>query len=106
MYKDFRLIYLKTIVRKKTHVRKHNNQNMNTEDILFVIPHHCTYKKTILQSFLSKKVFNEIGSSMMNTGAYNFITTNLVNIKTLSGVTKLIICIFYWKGNYFPAFIG
>lgn len=44
---------------------------------------------------------------MINTGVDNLITTNLVNIKTLSGVTKLIklsICI-YWKGNYFPAFM-
>lgn len=42
---------------------------------------------------------------MMNTGVGNLITTNLVKIKTLSGATKLIKLCFYWKGNYFPAFM-
>ena len=72
VYKDFRLIYLKTKVREKNHVRKHNIRTWTIKDILLVIPHHCTYKKTTLQSFLGKKVFDEVGSSMMKTGAYNF----------------------------------
>lgn len=72
VYKGFRLIYLKTKVRKKSQVRKHNIRTWTIKDILLVIPHHCTYKKTTLQSFLSKKVFDEVGSSMMKIVAYNF----------------------------------
>lgn len=90
----FRLVYLKTIVRKKNYVKKHitsEHEHIETRGILFLIPHHCTYgKKTILQSLWSKKVFSEVGSSMIDIGVDKLITTNLVNIKTLGGITWLI----------------
>lgn len=64
--------------------------NTQTKGIVLITPRHCTYdQKQYCKSFLSRKVFIEVGSSTTNTDADRIIITNLGNIKTLSGA-KLI----------------